>query len=38
MGSMQQVRRQRQAEGSWSAADEEEYRLAALVLSGRWRL
>lgn len=38
MGAMQQVRRQRQAAGSWSAQDEEDYHVAAMVLSGRWRL
>lgn len=38
MGAMQQLRRQRQAAGSWSTQEEEDYRIAAMVLSGRWRL
>ena len=36
--SMQEVRAARLAAGSWSADDEEEYRLAAMVFGGRWRL
>lgn len=38
IGAMQQVRRQRQAAGSLRAQDEEDDRLAAMVLSGRWQL
>ncbi|PRW60869.1 glutathione S-transferase [Chlorella sorokiniana] len=34
MGAMQQLRRQRQQEGSWSAQDEADFHIASMVLSG----
>ena len=36
--SMERVRAARLAQGRWSAADEEEHRLAAMAFGGRWRL
>jgi len=38
LANYEQVRQRRLEEGSWSAEDEEEYRLLSLVMGGRWRL